>query len=161
MHISQSIFPRSPYLCNVFFIVLDLRLTKVGVQRYSFFYVRTFRMSRFSRLYYIVNRNKMRKIICHAECPFPAENPFDYDGDFPKLLSSFTYVPLDDNTSRFFRKPILFYYKSYRTLILLSSSSIILSCNIIVVSRFSISDKSSSSMSIARQIFGIKAILIR
>ena len=34
-------FIRSPYLCNVFFIVLDLRLTKVGVQRYSFFYVRT------------------------------------------------------------------------------------------------------------------------
>ena len=33
---------RSPYLCTVFFIVLDLRLTKVGVQRYSFFYVRTF-----------------------------------------------------------------------------------------------------------------------
>ena len=29
---------RSPYLCTVFFIVLDLRLTKVGVQRYSFFY---------------------------------------------------------------------------------------------------------------------------
>ena len=26
-----------PYLCSVFFIVLDLRLTKVGVQRYSFF----------------------------------------------------------------------------------------------------------------------------
>ncbi|EGF56452.1 hypothetical protein HMPREF9446_02227 [Bacteroides fluxus YIT 12057] len=27
------------YICNViFFIVLDLRLTKVGVQRYSFFY---------------------------------------------------------------------------------------------------------------------------
>ena len=25
------------YLCSVFFIVLDLRLTKVGVQRYSFF----------------------------------------------------------------------------------------------------------------------------
>ena len=30
----------------------------------------------------------MRKIICHAECPFPMETPFDYDGDFPKLLSS-------------------------------------------------------------------------
>ena len=29
---------RSPYICTVFFIVLDLRLTKVGVQRYSFFY---------------------------------------------------------------------------------------------------------------------------
>ena len=29
---------KKPYLCNVFFIVLDLRLTKVGVQRYSFFY---------------------------------------------------------------------------------------------------------------------------
>jgi hypothetical protein len=37
-------FIRSPYLCNVFFIVLDLRLTKVGVQRYSFFYVRTLRL---------------------------------------------------------------------------------------------------------------------
>ena len=34
-------FIRSTYLCNVFFIVLDLRLTKVGVQRYSFFYVHT------------------------------------------------------------------------------------------------------------------------
>ena len=31
-----------PYLCTVFFIVLDLRLTKVGVQRYSFFYAHTF-----------------------------------------------------------------------------------------------------------------------
>ena len=30
-----------PYLCIVFFIVLDLRLTKVGVQRYSFFYAHT------------------------------------------------------------------------------------------------------------------------
>ncbi|ADY36920.1 hypothetical protein Bacsa_2372 [Phocaeicola salanitronis DSM 18170] len=34
-------YQKSPYICNVFFIVLDLRLTKVGVQRYSFFYVRT------------------------------------------------------------------------------------------------------------------------
>ena len=33
---------KSPYLCNVFFIVLDLRLTKVGARRCSFFYVRTF-----------------------------------------------------------------------------------------------------------------------
>ena len=32
-------FQKSPYLCNVFFIVLDLRLTKVGVQRYSFFFL--------------------------------------------------------------------------------------------------------------------------
>ena len=32
----------SSYICNViFFIVLDLRLTKVGVQRYSFFYAHT------------------------------------------------------------------------------------------------------------------------
>ena len=30
------------YLCNVFFIVLDLRLTKVGVQRNSFFYALIF-----------------------------------------------------------------------------------------------------------------------
>ena len=33
--------PKSQYLCTVFFIVLDLRLTKVGVQRYSFFYALT------------------------------------------------------------------------------------------------------------------------
>ena len=32
---------RSPYLCNVFFIVLDLRLTKVGARRCSFFYIPT------------------------------------------------------------------------------------------------------------------------
>ena len=38
-------FLKCPYLCNVFFIVLDLRLTKVGVQRYSFFYARTSRMN--------------------------------------------------------------------------------------------------------------------
>ena len=35
---------KSIYICNVFFIVLDLRLTKVGVQRYSFFYAHTFRI---------------------------------------------------------------------------------------------------------------------
>ena len=34
-------FNRNVYFCTVFFIVLDLRLTKVGVQRNSFFYVRT------------------------------------------------------------------------------------------------------------------------
>ena len=33
--------PKSPYICNVFFIVLDLRLTKVGARRCSFFYVHT------------------------------------------------------------------------------------------------------------------------
>ena len=32
-------FQKSAYLCTVFFIVLDLRLTKVGVQRYSFFFL--------------------------------------------------------------------------------------------------------------------------
>ena len=30
-------FAKKPYLCIVFFIVLDLRLTKVGVRRYPFF----------------------------------------------------------------------------------------------------------------------------
>ena len=37
-------FPGNPYLCIVFFIVLDLRLTKVGVQRYSFFYAQKYRV---------------------------------------------------------------------------------------------------------------------
>ena len=33
---------QSPYICNViFFIVLDLRLTKVGVRRDSFFFALT------------------------------------------------------------------------------------------------------------------------
>ena len=47
-YITQFLVPnicrklKSPYLCNVFFIVLDLRLTKVGARRCSFFYVRTF-----------------------------------------------------------------------------------------------------------------------
>ncbi len=42
----------NPYICHViFFIVLDLRLTKVGVQRYSFFYAHTFlRMTKNSYL---------------------------------------------------------------------------------------------------------------
>ena len=34
-------YHKRPYLCNVFFIVLDLRLTKVGARRCSFFYVYT------------------------------------------------------------------------------------------------------------------------
>ena len=34
-------FAEKPYLCNVFFIVLDLRLTKVGIQRYPFFFAHT------------------------------------------------------------------------------------------------------------------------
>ena len=37
-------FQGSPYLCNVFFIVLDLRLTKVGLSG-ALFYVYTFRLS--------------------------------------------------------------------------------------------------------------------
>ena len=39
----------TPYLCIVFFIVLDLRLIKVGVQRYSFFYVRMYRSDMFKK----------------------------------------------------------------------------------------------------------------
>ena len=35
-------FPKYPYLCIVFFIVLDLRLTKVGARRCSFFYAYIF-----------------------------------------------------------------------------------------------------------------------
>ena len=33
-------YHQKPYLCTVFFIVLDLRLTKVGVRRDSFFFAR-------------------------------------------------------------------------------------------------------------------------
>ena len=47
-------YAESPYLCNVFFIVLDLRLTKVGVQRYSFFYVRTSALGEKNHLVYVI-----------------------------------------------------------------------------------------------------------
>ena len=47
-------FSKCPYLCNVFFIVLDLRLTKVGVQRYSFFYAHVFHPLLFRKhLFYV------------------------------------------------------------------------------------------------------------
>ena len=36
-----AIMLRRPYLCIVFFIVLDLRLTKIGTRRSPFFYVHT------------------------------------------------------------------------------------------------------------------------
>ena len=40
----------NPYICHViFFIVLDLRLTKVGVQRYSFFYAHILGMHKIGR----------------------------------------------------------------------------------------------------------------
>ena len=42
-------YVESPYLCNVFFIVLDLRLTKVGARRCSFFYVYTFNIQNILR----------------------------------------------------------------------------------------------------------------
>ena len=32
-----ALFAQTAYLCIVFFMVLDLRLTKVGVQRHLFF----------------------------------------------------------------------------------------------------------------------------
>ena len=52
--------PESPYICNVFFIVLDLRLTKVGVQRYSFFYAQnTYGFKTEMLLYWISSRDKV------------------------------------------------------------------------------------------------------
>ena len=38
IQINYCRIPESPYICTVFFIVLDLRLTKVGARRCSFFY---------------------------------------------------------------------------------------------------------------------------
>ena len=37
IQINYCRIPESPYICTVFFIVLDLRLTKVGARRCSFF----------------------------------------------------------------------------------------------------------------------------
>ena len=48
------------YICYViFFIVLDLRLTKVGVQRYSFFLLYTFLFL----LHILGQRNNLRDFI--------------------------------------------------------------------------------------------------
>ena len=41
IQINYCRIPESPYICTVFFIVLDLRLTKVGARRCSFFYAPT------------------------------------------------------------------------------------------------------------------------
>ena len=41
IQINYCRIPESPYICTVFFIVLDLRLTKVGARRCSFFYAYT------------------------------------------------------------------------------------------------------------------------
>ena len=41
IQINYCRIPESPYICTVFFIVLDLRLTKVGARRCSFFYAHT------------------------------------------------------------------------------------------------------------------------
>ena len=43
-------FPKNTYLCNVFFIVLDLRLTKVGARRCSFFFCKKMKPSSPARL---------------------------------------------------------------------------------------------------------------
>jgi len=41
MCVFLAFLSKSPYLCNVFFIVLDLRLTKVGTWRSPFFCAHT------------------------------------------------------------------------------------------------------------------------
>jgi hypothetical protein len=43
MCVFLAFLSKSPYLCNVFFIVLDLRLTKVGTWRSPFFCALIFR----------------------------------------------------------------------------------------------------------------------
>ena len=49
-------YAESPYLCNVFFIVLDLRLTKVGARRCSFFYARTAQIAKPTFFYLQIKR---------------------------------------------------------------------------------------------------------
>ena len=45
-----ALFAQTAYLCIVFFMVLDLRLTKVGVQRHLFFLPFSFLTYSHSRL---------------------------------------------------------------------------------------------------------------
>ena len=61
-------FIRSPYLCNVFFIVLDLRLTKVGARRCSFFYAYTLGFLKKNGIF--VNHNTLKKH-CHEKAHYP------------------------------------------------------------------------------------------
>ena len=60
--------PKSPYICNVFFIVLDLRLTKVGVQRYSFFYTHTFRYYSFPSLHHTNSVSSPYQVRTKSKC---------------------------------------------------------------------------------------------
>ena len=50
-------FTKNPYLCIVFFIVLDLRLTKIGTQRSPFFFAHKSDTSK--------NKNNNRYVIHH------------------------------------------------------------------------------------------------
>ena len=54
-------FPKYPYLCIVFFIVLDLRLTKVGARRCSFFYAYTLGFLKKNGIF--VNRSYEKSVI--------------------------------------------------------------------------------------------------
>ena len=59
----------SSYICNViFFIVLDLRLTKVGVQRYSFFYTHTFRYYSFPSLHHTNSVSSPYQVRTKSKC---------------------------------------------------------------------------------------------
>mgnify|MGYP000102467276 CR=1 FL=1 len=60
--------PKSPYICNVFFIVLDLRLTKVGARRCSFFYVCTLRFT------YLFGKYTIKLYLC-SKIEKPTMNP--------------------------------------------------------------------------------------
>ena len=81
--------PKSPYLCNVFFIVLDLRLTKVGVQRYSFFYAHTFRIFSLTKVH-----------IHSAKRPLSSWKPCSCDPNKDEQqLSPIYYIPYLSNNS--------------------------------------------------------------
>ena len=60
-------FPKNPYLCIVFFIVLDLRLTKVGARRCSFFYAYTLGFLKKNGIF--VNLNTLKKH-CHEKAHY-------------------------------------------------------------------------------------------
>ncbi len=61
-------YHRSPYLCNVFFIVLDLRLTKVGARRCSFAtMVKTFGCPRSRNAH--IERKKSKCDYILSSCP--------------------------------------------------------------------------------------------
>jgi hypothetical protein len=95
---SQNIwrYHQKPYLCSVFFIVLDLRLTKVGVRRDSFFFAH---IQRLPKPYATINKSK--SIVIESFKPI-------LNITIPNIKSCYKTYFYNQNIWRYHQKPYLY-----------------------------------------------------